>query len=85
MRMKEIATAMTRYSGTVQTSFMYIRDYEEKVAALKQEILSAQSQLNRLLLLQTELIECQKWTEFGLPSGMTVAFFQGVTGEEIKS
>lgn len=85
MRLQEIASQIAYASGEVQSSFSEIRTLEEKAAALKKVISDAQLKVNALLELQSKLIECQRWTEFGLPPGMLPADFKRITGHEITS
>lgn len=85
MRMKEIATAITRASGEVQAAFSEFRELEKKAAELKSTVAVEQKKLGALLKLQSDLVECQRWTEFGLPAGMTTVEFAGITGHTITS
>lgn len=85
MRLEELAKAMAHASSDVHMAFIEFRRLEEKAAELKAAAEAAQKKLDGLLKLQTELIEAQRVTEFGLPSGMTCDDFTNLTGHRITS
>jgi hypothetical protein len=85
MRLEEIAGALAYAGGDVRSGYAELRRLEEQAAVLKKSIEAAQVRLDRLQILQTQLIECELWTEFGLPAGMTNDHFTAITGHKITS
>lgn len=85
MRMREVADAITVTSGETHESFNRMRELEAEAAKLMSRAKIVKQKAEELLALQSRLIECQQWTEFGLPSDLEKAEFERIVGREIRS
>lgn len=84
-RMKELAHAIVIANGEVHEAFQKIRAAEQEVYKLRAIIFREETKKKKLLEVQNQLMECQIWTEFGLPPEIEKEAFELITGQKITS